>query len=140
MISSAVKRRIGYSLSYEGIAIICATTLLTLLGNDPIRSLPLSVGTSIIAILWNLVWNSIFEYTEKKLKWKGRPIDVRVLHAVGFEGGLTVICTPLLAWWLNLPLLTAFLTQIGLLAFFLFYTYVFNYSFDKMFGLPESAS
>lgn len=140
MLSSAMKRRIGYSLSYEGIAIICSTTILTLLGNDPIRSLPLSIGTSVIAIIWNLIWNSIFEFMEKRLGWKGRPIGVRVLHAIGFEGGLTVICTPLLAWWLNLPLLTAFFTQIGLLAFFLIYTYIFNYSFDRLFGLPESAS
>lgn len=139
MVSSAMKRRFGYSLSYECIAILCSTGLLVLLGNSPIRSLPLSIGTSVIAILWNLIWNTFFEYLEAKFKWKGRSVRVRVVHAIGFEGGLALICIPILAWWLNLSLVEAFFTEAGLLIFFLLYTYVFNYTFDKVFGLPESA-
>lgn len=139
MVSKAMKRRIGYSLAYEGIAIICSTGLLALLGNSLARSFPLAIATSVIAILWNLVWNTFFEYLETKFKWKGRSVPVRVAHAIGFEGGLALICIPLLAWWLNLSLVEAFFTEIGLLVFFLIYTYVFNYSFDKVFGLPESA-
>lgn len=137
--SRPVLRRIGYSLSYEGIAIICSTIILTILGNDPIRSLPLSMGTSLLALLWNFVWNTMFETAEKKFNIKGRSTKVRVVHAIGFEGGLAAMCVPLLAWWLEMPLLEAFLTEAGLLVFFLIYTYVFNLTFDKIFGLPESA-
>lgn len=132
-------RRIGYSLTYEAIAIICTTILLIILGNDPLQSFPLAVITSVLAILWNLVWNSIFEFFERKLVWRGRPVWVRVIHAIGFEGGLGLLCIPLLSLWLGIPLLEAFFTEIGLLVFFLIYTYIFNYSFDKIFGLPESA-
>lgn len=137
--NSPMRRRVGYSLSYEGIAIVCTTLLLIILGHELVQSLPLSITTSVLAILWNIVWNSIFEGIEKRFSWKGRAVWVRVLHAIGFEGGLALMCVPILAWWLGLPLVEAFFTQLGLLAFFLFYTYIFNYSFDKIFGLPESA-
>lgn len=139
MVSSAMKRRIGYSLAYEGIAIVCTTVLLTLLGNSPLKAFPLAVATSLLAIVWNIVWNTIFEYLETKFLQKGRSVAVRVVHALGFEGGLAVICIPIMAWWLNMSLLEAFFAEVGLLTFFLIYTYVFNFVFDKIFGLPESA-
>lgn len=134
-----MKRRVGYSLLYELIAILCTTGLLVLLGNSPEKSLPMAAATSLLAIVWNLIWNTLFETLEKRFGWKGRSVWFRVIHAVGFEGGLAVICIPFLAWWLGIPLNEAFFTEIGLLAFFLVYTYVFNLSFDKIFGLPESA-
>lgn len=139
MVSAALKRRVGYSLAYEGIAIVCTTGLLMLLGSSPLRALPLAVATSVLAIVWNLVWNTLFENLEKRFFKKGRSVFVRVAHAVGFEGGLALMCIPLLAWWLGLTLAEALFAEIGLLAFFLVYTYVFNYVFDKLFGLPESA-
>lgn len=139
MAVSPMTRRIGYSLSYEGIAIICSMGLLMLLGHEPIKSLPLSIGTSVLAIIWNVIWNTIFEALERRFHWKGRSIRIRVLHAIGFEGGLAALCVPIMAWWLGISLVEAFFTEIGLLTFFLIYTYVFNFTFDKVFGLPESA-
>lgn len=139
MLSSAMKRRVGYSLLYEFIAIICTTILLMILGNSLEKSLPMAMGTSVLAIIWNLIWNTFFEFLEKRFKWKGRSVGVRVVHAIGFEGGLSIICIPFLSWWLGIPLIEAFFTEIGILVFFLIYTYVFNLGFDKIFGLPESA-
>lgn len=137
--SKAMRRRVGYSLSYEGIAILCSTLLLTLFGSDVVRAIPLSITTSVIALIWNVIWNTFFEFLEKRFSWKGRSVPVRIAHAIGFEGGLGLICIPIMAWWLGFTLLEAFFAEAALLAFFLMYTYVFNYLFDKIFGLPESA-
>ncbi len=139
MISAPMKRRIGYTAAYEAIAIVCSTVLMMLFGNDVTKALPLSMVVSAVAITWNLIWNTFFEFLEKRFSWKGRPVGVRVAHAIGFEGGIALISIPIIAWWLNLSLLVAFFAEIGLLIFFLIYTYVFNFAFDKIFGLPESA-
>lgn len=139
MVSSAVKRRIGYTLLYEAIAIVCTIILLTLFGNDPVQSAPFAVLSSAVAMMWNFVWNTLFEKMEVLFGWKGRSVPVRVLHAIGFEGGLAAILVPVMAWWLGISLLEAFFMEVALLAFFLMYTYVFNFSFDKVFGLPQSA-
>ena len=70
---------------------------------------------------------------------KGRSVARRVAHAIGFEGGLVVILVPLVAWWLKVSLWHALLMDLGLVVFFLVYTFVFNWVFDRVFGLPASA-
>ena len=42
-------------------------------------------------------------------------------------------------WWFGITLQHALVLEIGLALFFLLYTFVFNWSFDKVFGLPASA-
>jgi uncharacterized membrane protein len=63
-----------------------------------------------------------------------------MVHAAGFEGGLIVVLVPLVAWWLHMSLWEAFMLDLGLVAFFLVYGFLFNWAFDWCFGLPESAS
>jgi uncharacterized membrane protein len=55
---------------------------------------------------------------------------VRVVHALLFEGGLVAVGVPLIAWWLNVSLWQAFLLDIGVLLFFLPYTYVYHWAYD----------
>ena len=55
------------------------------------------------------------------------------------EGGLVFMLVPLMAWWFEVSLWDALVMDIGLLLFFLVYTFVFNWSFDRIFGLPRSA-
>ena len=63
----------------------------------------------------------------------------RVAHAIGFEGGLVFTLVPLFAWWFNVSLWEAFVMDLALIVFFLCYTFVFNWAFDRVFGLPASA-
>ena len=42
--------------------------------------------------------------------------------------------------WLDIPALTAFMANLGLLLFFFIYAIVFTWTFDRVFGLPESAA
>jgi uncharacterized membrane protein len=54
----------------------------------------------------------------------------RVLHALMFEGGLIIVAVPLIAAWLNISLMQAFMLDIGVLLFFLPYTYVYHWGYD----------
>jgi uncharacterized membrane protein len=115
--------------------------LLKLISNaDAVNSFGIAVVASAIAILWNLAFNYGFELWEKHRKYQGRSLGIRVLHAVGFEGGLLIFLVPIIAWWLEVGLFQALLMDLGLLVFFLFYTFTFNWVFDAVFGLPAGVA
>jgi uncharacterized membrane protein len=56
-----------------------------------------------------------------------------------FEVALLVMFVPIIAWWLDVSFNHALAMNLGLAAFFLVYTFVFSWSFDRIFGLPTSA-
>ena len=85
------------------------------------------------------MFNSAFEAWEARQVTRGRNWKRRVVHAIGFEGGLVVMLVPLFAWWLRISLWDALVLDLGLLRFFMVYTYIFSLTFDRIFGLPASA-
>lgn len=134
------KRRVVYVTAYEGIAIVVtALGVAALYGVGPAHAGGLSVLSSGIAMAWNLAYNAGFEAWEARRATAGRPFRLRVAHAVGFEGGLALILVPVVAWWMGIGLVEALVLDLGLLAFFLVYTFAFNLAFDRIFGLPASA-
>lgn len=135
-----IKRKVVYVGLYEAIAIVAASLGFAFMsGQELSHAAPLSVAASVIAVCWNLIFNSLFEMWESRQAVKGRSVARRVAHAIGFEGGLVVILVPLVAWWLQVSLWHAFLMDLGLVVFFLVYTFAFNWVFDRVFGLPASA-
>ncbi len=44
-----------------------------------------------------------------------------------------------MAWWFGITLLEALATEISVLAFLLLFTFAFNWLFDRIAGLPDSA-
>lgn len=136
-----VKRRVVYVGLYEFIAIVLSAILLEWMSNaGAAESLGLAVAASAVAIIWNLIFNSVFERWESRRQHKGRSLGVRILHAIGFEGGLLMFLIPLVAWWYSVSFWQALLMDLGLLVFFLVYTFVFTWAFDRVFGLPASAT
>ena len=136
-----IQRKIVYVGLYEGIAILCASVgLAALSGAGAGTSTALAAATSVIAVVWNLLFNTLFEAWESRQARRGRSLARRVAHAIGFEGGLAAVLVPLFAWWLDVGLWEALLFDAALLVFFLVYTFVFNWGFDRVFGLPASAA
>ena len=136
-----IRRKIVYVSLYEAFAILFASVgLATLSGAGAGTSTALATVCSVIAVIWNLAFNSMFEAWEARQPVRGRTVKRRIAHALCFEGGLAAILVPLFAWWLNIGLWEALLFDAALLLFFLVYTFVFNWSFDRVFGLPASAS
>ena len=133
-------RRVVQAVLYEFFAVLATSPVLACLFEASIQStLLLSVLMSSIALAWNYLFNTIFEFWERRQTVKGRSLRRRIAHGVGFEGGLVFILVPVMAWWLNITLLEAFLADLGLLIFFFIYTVAFTWVFDKIFGLPLSA-
>lgn len=133
-------RRVVFVAIYEAIAIAVATLGLNAATDQGASHAgAMAVTTSVIAIVWNLVFNWAFERWEARQSVKGRSVMRRVAHALGFEGGLMVVFVPLFAWWFQVTWLRALVMESGLLVFFMVYTFVYNWAFDRLFGLPASA-
>lgn len=133
------KRRILYVSLYEAIAIVVSSLIFMAIGQNASDSGVMAVAASAIAICWNLSFNYLFEKWEASQSVKGRSILRRVVHAVGFEGGIAAMLIPLMAWWFDISLWQAAVMEAGLLVFFMVYTFAFNWVFDRVFGLPASA-
>ncbi|WP_291217627.1 PACE efflux transporter [Hydrogenophaga sp.] len=133
-------RRVVYISLYEVLAIALAGLGLMLMsGESLMASGALATATSAVAVVWNLVFNSLFERWESGQLVKGRSVKRRVAHAVIFEAGLVLMLVPLIAWWLGIGLWQALVMDLALVVFFLVYTFAFNWAFDAVFGLPASA-
>ena len=126
---------------YEAVAIALAGWgLMVMSGKSPFDSGTLAIATSVVAVVWNLVFNTYFERWEARQGTTGRSVKRRVLHAVCFEIGLVAMLVPLIAWWFGVSLWRALVMDMALVIFFLVYTFVFNWAFDAVFGLPVAAS
>ena len=135
---SPLKRRLVYVTVFEIIAIITSTYVLMWLSDSGAsESLPVAVMVSVAAIVWNFIFNTAFEAWERRKKVKERTFLIRSIHAIGFEGGLVLICLPLYMLWYNVGLYKAFTMELALLLFFLVYTFIFTLIFDKIFTLPQ---
>lgn len=129
-----LKRRLLYVSIFELLAIVLSTVILMYLSDSQVKdSLPLAVIVSLAAVVWNFIFNTIFEYAEHYFEIKQRSFVVRSAHALGFEGGLVLICLPLYMYWYQVGLRQAFMMEIALLIFFLFYTFIFTLIFDQIF-------
>jgi len=92
----------------------------------------LSIIISLTATLWNGVFNFLFDRLQKKRAF-ARTVWIRMVHAVAFEGGLVFLCVPLVAYFLTVSFITAFVLEAALLLFFLPYSFVFNFIYDKIY-------
>lgn len=137
---SPTRRKIVYAVSFETLGTLFASVALMLMSDaNAGSSLALSVLTATIALSWSFVFNTVFEAWEARQPVKGRSLRRRTVHALMFEGGLVLISVPVMAWWLQVGYLEALVYEAGLIALFIVYTYVFTWSFDRVFGLPASA-
>lgn len=139
MFRTPLMRRITYAVIFEGLAIAFTTLILAALGHDTDSSLIVGVLSSAVALAWNLTFNWLFEKVERATGITGRPLWVRAIHAVVFETGLLLFLLPLIALVLQVSLVEAFWLQAGLIIFFLLYTAVYAWVFDRVFGLPDAA-
>jgi len=128
--NKSLGERIGHALAFELIALaICAPLFGWLMGTSIAAMGALTLAISLIAMLWNVVYNSLFDRLQRRIGFE-KTLGVRMLHAVAFEFGLILASVPLAAVWLGISLWQAFVLDIGLLMFFLPYTVVFNWVYD----------
>ncbi|HEX7381054.1 MAG TPA: PACE efflux transporter [Nevskiaceae bacterium] len=135
------KRKIVYVGLYEAIAIVASSTGLSFGADSQLEYAgAAAVTASVIAVIWNIIFNTVFEFVEARLRIRGRGLADRVVHALCFEGGLVFILAPVFAWWLDISLAHALMLDLGLAMFFVIYTFSYNWIFDRVFGLPASVA
>lgn len=126
------QERIFHAVSFELIALAMVLPLATLaIGKQPHSIAAVGIGFSLFTVVWNYIYNLYFD------RWFGsnrneRSMIVRVVHSVGFEGGLVFITVPVTAWFLEISLWQAVALELGFLIFFFFYTTGFNWVYDKI--------
>lgn len=126
-------RKLVYAITFESLAILLSTVLLAVLSQSQSHnSLPVAIAVSVIALIWNYIFNSFFELIESTLKIKKRTVMVRLIHAISFELGLFFFTIPLYIWWYDVGFIKAISMEITILVFFFIYTYLFTLAFDKL--------
>ena len=126
----SVKERFFHAVVFEVLAVaICAPLGAWLLDYSLAHMGLLTLMISLIAMVWNMVFNSIFDDAQRRLGFT-RNLAARAVHSVLFEIGLILAVVPLAAWWLNIGLWEAFVLDIGIVLFFLPYTFAFNWTYD----------
>ncbi|WP_373357560.1 PACE efflux transporter [Acinetobacter lactucae] len=135
-----IKRRIVYVSSYEVIGMIISSVGLAILAGDSVEHTgPLSVMITTIAVTWNFIYNILYEKWEARQSSHIRTVKRRVVHAIGFQLTLVLFLIPLISWWMDISLIEAFWLDVAFIIIIPIYTFIFNWSFDKLFGLPISA-
>jgi len=128
----SIKERFVHALLFEVLAIaLCAPLGAWLLGYSIVHMGLLTLMISLIAMVWNMGFNAVFDHFQRRIGFE-RTLAVRAGHSVIFEIGLILAVVPLAAWWLGIGLWQAFLLDIGIVLFFLPYTFFFNLAYDRL--------
>lgn len=130
--TKSITERVFQALGFEGLALlICTPLLVWITGRPALEMGAVTLGISLLALSWNVVFNSLFDRLKTRLQLANGGWT-RVLHALLFEGGLILLAVPLIAALMKISLLEAFILDIGVLLFFLPYTYVYHWGYDVL--------
>jgi uncharacterized membrane protein len=131
--------RIRHTLLFELIALALITPVASwVLDKSLVQIGSLGIALSLIAMCVNYFYNFIFDIALIRMgrAVNKRPVWLRLFHAILFETCLIVLTIPVVAWWLDMILLEAFITDIGFTLFFLIYAFIFNWTYDVIFPMP----
>jgi uncharacterized membrane protein len=128
--------RIVHTIGFEVFGVVIFTPFAVFVLNKSVFEIGiLAVVISVIAMIWNFIYNYIFDSIEGSFGHhrSKRKLIMRVMHALLFEIGLLVVTLPLVAYWLDMSLIKALLVDIGFVIFYIVYAFVYNYIFDKIY-------
>lgn len=92
-------RKILQAILYESIAVAVLSPSISFIYDEGLAHAgALSLMLSVCALLWNVLFNYAFEFWEAHQLQRARTLGRRLLHSLGFEGGLVLLLVPLVAW------------------------------------------
>lgn len=103
-------------------------------------SLALLAVLALMAAIWNGVFNTAFDWVEGRLTGRSadrRPWPLRLVHALGFEGGLLVMTLPVIVWWTGMGWVESLVADIGLALAYTLYALLFNLAYDRAFPIRK---
>lgn len=126
------KERVIHAVGFEALAIMIVSPLAALLMNKPLFQMgAVALALSTIAMVWNIIYNAGFDRLFPRDRVT-RGLGLRIMHALCFEGGFILIGLPVAAFMLGIGLLQAFMLEVGFFLFFLPYTVVYNWLWDRL--------
>ncbi|MEB3752885.1 chlorhexidine efflux PACE transporter AceI [Acinetobacter sp. MD2(2019)] len=126
------KKRIIHAVMYEAILLVVIAYGLSYFFSLPLEESGLLMLIMCgISVFWNMIFNALFEKAEQKYQFK-RTVFFRILHAIGFEGGLMIITIPIFAYTLKMNLIDAFLLDFGITNCIFVYTFIYQWCFDAI--------
>lgn len=134
--------RIRHAAGFEISALIIATPLGAVLYDKPLADMGLvALISASLAALWVYVYNLLFDLAMLRLRGTViKTVAIRVLHAILFEVGMLLLLLPFIMWYLDIPLLEAFLMDVGFAVFYMVYAFVYNWVYDVVFPIPDPTS
>lgn len=126
------KRRIVHALSYEIILLVIIAIALSFIFDMSMEVTgTLGVAMAVTSVFWNMIFNHFFEKFEAKHHLK-RTVGVRILHAIGFEGGLMLATIPMVAYALEMSIGRAILLDLSMTLCILVYSFIFQWGYDAI--------
>lgn len=132
----SIAERIGQAVLFEAIALLLSFGLVQVFDHHTdedngwqVWAMLLSI--SLLAMVWTFVYNLLFDrlFTQDKLD---RPIWLRALHIIGFEGGLLCFTLPLVMWVLGIGVWQALMLDVAMSLTVLVYGFIFYWVYDVL--------
>ena len=133
--------RARHAILFEVVLLGISILVLNLILKQPSAAIgKTAVTLTILAMLWNAVYNYLFDRLLLAFK---RPLyprgfRLRAVHSVSFELGFMSITIPIVMFQLGLNLWQAFLFDLGYVVGVPIYALVFNWLYDVIFPAPSS--
>lgn len=123
--------RLVHATGYEIGAVVMSAPVMAWLFDKPMGTTgALALVISLVAMVWNMAYNALVDrfVALPRTAWS---FWARLLHGLGFEGGIIALCLPLAMWMLDISMVQAFMLEAGFFVFILPYTVMYNWGFDK---------
>lgn len=125
------KERLIHAIMFEIMLVAIFTFVIQYITNHDVgKAFTLVISLTSIAVVWNFIFNWIFDKYAIGAREK-RTFKTRSIHAILFEAGLLLPTLPVIAYFLEIGLLEAFIMDIGFIIFVLVYTVIYNYIYDR---------
>lgn len=128
----SLKERVIHAVGFELLAAGIGAPIIAWVFDKPLMHTgALTLSLSLVAMLWNMIYNAVVDKWVglERINWR---VSHRIIHGVGFEVGIIVLCLPLGMYLLGISLMEAFLLEVGFFAFVLPYTVAYNWMFDRL--------
>jgi len=128
--------RLRHTLCYELLLLAICIPLLSFVLHQPAsKTGGIGIILSLLAMLWNYLYNLGFDNALLALKRPLYPRDfgLRTLHAVLFEIGFMLVTIPAVMWWMDYSFWQALALDIAFLIMVPIYTLLYNWGYDQLF-------
>ena len=126
------RERVFQTVVFEALAIALSTMVFAWVMHTGWRDMGVvALVNSLAATIWTFLYNGAYDRLHARHGFR-KSVPIRILHAAGFELGLTIFTLPFLMWWLGLGILPALILETGGIVMFFFYTYAFHRGYDTL--------